>query len=147
MSKQYLPAKEIPELVRNMTDSELILYSTVYSLIPKNTSPEDLKNDNLAKLTGLPLKTVMNCKSSLKKKGYMVIAFGKNSQGKTTGEVYIGKDVVSLFMLNLNVSITDGKAYEDLLHRFDLLNPSFTDAQREEAVEKANEYYNQHYVK
>lgn len=145
MTNVYITPKEAIDLLDNLTTAEHKLFLTVHNMIKKSPAPEELKNENLAKLSNVAEKTIRNAKAGLKKKGYLVIGFGKNHQGKLSAEVYIGKEIVELYNLGLNVDITDVQLYRELCDKFQLDDPNAfaTLEERKEAVRQANEYAQQ----
>lgn len=141
MNNIYCSNHEIRMMLDELTPNEIKLYTHVRDMALSRTPAEMLKNKELASLLELSSQAIAKLKSSMKKKGYMVITFGKDGDGDLTAQVHIGKDQVALYNLGLKVEITDAKSYRELDKKFGLTNPTITPEQRLEAVKQANEYY------
>jgi hypothetical protein len=140
MSNIYLSVAETQDIINNLTPTEAMLYTTVKGMALEKPDASALKNPELAARLNIPEKTLINVKSSLKKKGYLVISSYKDANGAFRADVYIGKDQVELYNLGLTFAISDAKIYKELTKKFRFLDQSLSLEERKAEVEKANEY-------
>lgn len=141
MSNVYLSIQEAQDIHLTLSTQEYMLYTTVKGMVLENPIAEELLNPNLAKRLGISVKTVANVKSSLKKKGYLIINHYRDMDNDLRADVWVGKDQVHLYNLGLKVEITDAKFYNQILKKYNLLDPSLTKDERQELVSKINEEY------
>ena len=144
MNNIYCSNNEIRVMLDELTPNEIKLYTHIRDMALNRTPAEMLKNKELASLLELSTQAIAKLKSSMKKKGYLVITFGKDGDGDLTAQVHIGKDQVALYNLGLKVEISDAKQYRELDKKFGFTNPTLDKKQRSEAVKQANEYYLNH---
>lgn len=140
MSNVYISTQEAKDIYQNLSQPEYMVYVTVKGMVLGNHSPEDLSNKFLGKELGVSDKSIANAKSSLKKKGYLVIDNFKDANGSPRADVFIGKDQVELYNLGLKYSIADAKIYKELTKKFRFLDQSLSLEERKAEIDKANEY-------
>lgn len=140
MSNVYLSIAESQDLISNLTTAEFMLYTTVKGMTLERPCAEALRTPELASRLGVTQKTLSNIKSSLKKKGYLIITFGKDGDGELTAQVFIGKDQVELYNLGLKYEITDASSYRKLVKMFPFTDSSLSLDERKQLITAANEY-------
>lgn len=144
MSNVYISAEESIDLIDTLTPAEHKLYVVLKNSVMKNPIPDYFSTDNLAKVIGVSNSTLVKLRSNLKTKGYARIIKFKDESGDAMIRVIVGKDQIQLYSLGLKVEITDAKFYNEICRKYDLLNPTLSDDQRRELVDKINaEYLNQ----
>ncbi len=141
MSNVYISTAEAMDLLTNLTPTEHALYITIKGSVLLDVGPDWFKNKALATTMSVAESTIKNARSSLKKKGYMVIKSFLDEDSTAMVRVVLGKDQVTLYNLGLKVEISDARAYKELTEKFDILNPTLSKEQREEHVRAANEHY------
>lgn len=139
MNNVYCSNAEIRTMVTELTPTEINLYTTLKDMALGKSGASELKNDMLAKRLEVSVKVLANTKSSLKKKGYAVINFSKDSDGDLLAQVYLGKDQVALYNLGVKVEIGDAKKYNELKHLLKLDDPKVTPEMRQILVDQFNE--------
>lgn len=144
MSNVYLSVAEAQDIRINLTTQEFMLYTYIKGKALCDLDPEELKTPNLAKALDINEKTLTNVKSSLKKKGYLVISHFRDADNLLRADVIIGKEEVALYNLGLKIEITDAKAYNQLLKKFPIDNPTLSKEERAEMVKQFNQYYEEH---
>ena len=141
MSNVYISATELRDLIKNLTSTELELYSVLHESVLKNVTPDYFDSNNLAKELKLSVSSIKNAKTGLKQKGYALINKFKDDQNKDCLRIIVGKEQVELYNLGLTVEITDTKFYNEMVKHYDLFNPTYTKQQREEIIKQINEEY------
>lgn len=147
MSRTYLDTTELDEMIQALTTTEFRLYVYILGLVNKNANTNNFTTDDFAAALQLSVGAIKNARSSLQRKGYLIIKRFKDEDGEPIVRVVLGKDQVELYQLGLKVEIRDGKAFKELVARFDFMNPSLNSEQRRCAVETANKYYLDHLSK
>ena len=141
MSNVYISAEESIDLIDNLTPAEHKLYVVLKNSVLKNPLPEYFNTENLAKMIGVGKPTLVKLQSTLRTKGYARIVKFKDETGDAMIRVIVGKDQIQLYSLGLKVEITDAKFYNEICRKYDLLNPTLSDIQRRELVDKINSEY------
>ena len=139
-SNIYISPKEGEDILDNLNTGEHKVYHYLRHSPLFNRTPEEFKPAAIAAYTNQALKTVQNQLTSLKKKGYAEIVWFRDERNNQGVKVIVGKDQMLLYKLGLDVQITDGKQYNQILEKFDILNPTLSDTDRQELVKQANEY-------
>ena len=134
MCNRYLTSNEIREMVRELSPSEIDLYIAVRDLSYVKPEAYKLKNKYLAELIGTTEKLLSKQKSSLRKKGYMLIEHYKDPRGDAMVNVVLGKEQVMLYELGLKVRIVDYKAFKKLNAVYGLFDENITLEERKERL-------------
>ena len=147
MRRIYLEPLELDELIQALTTSEFRLYAHIMGLALANPVISDFTTQEFAAALQLSVGVIKNARASLQRKGYLLIKKFRDEDGDPMVRVVLGKDQVGLYNLGLKVEILDGKAFKELVIRFDFMNSTLTSEQRSLAVEAANKYYLEHLSK
>jgi DNA-binding MarR family transcriptional regulator len=144
MSNVYVSTDECRDLLKHLTPTEHELYVLLKGSILRNPTPKYFTNENLAKELGVAESTLKNAKAGLKKKGYAVVVHFKDERKQPMVRLVVGLEQVELYNLGVNVEITNAKAYDKLLQKFPVTNPTLSENQREEMIEELNQYFLEH---
>jgi DNA-binding MarR family transcriptional regulator len=144
MTNVYISASEQMDVYNNLTVTEGKLYTLLKSSPMLNPDTEYFTSKNLAKVLEISISTLDNAKSALKKKGYALVIRFKDENQKNIVRVVVGKDQVELYNLGILCEITSARAYNKLLKKFPVTNPTLTEDQRNQLVNDLNEYYAEH---
>jgi hypothetical protein len=140
----YNSSKEIRALLNELTPREVDLYLHVRDMVHSHPPAIELKNDRLEIALGMSKRAVIDTKASLKKKGWLVITFGKDGCGDLTAQVYVGKEQVANFLLGVKLEISDTQAYKKLETMFGFGELNLTDVERKDRLERAHLYFKEH---
>lgn len=138
--KTYLSNHEVRELSNDLTPQEINIYTRIRDVCLSNRPAEALENKALALEFELTTKNLSNIKSSLKAKGYLILVWGKDSDGTRNCKVYAGKEQVQWYNWGLRVELSSSQAHRKLLKKFPINQENLTLVEREALVEKANQY-------
>lgn len=137
----YLTQLELIDLVNTLPSQDLKLYGHLLDLAAKNPTPEQFETVNLAKALNVKEGVIRKSRASLVKHEYLIIEKFKDYQGDKMVRVVLGKEPVRLYKLGIKVSISNAKAYKEILKKFPIDNPTLTQEERNKLVEEANNYY------
>ena len=141
MSNVYISTLELDELVRELTSVELRLYILIHNSILENPNVDFFSDSNLSTRLSIPIGSIRNAKTALKKKGYMLLVKFRDETGIPCIRVIVGKEQVELYNLGIKGEVTNLKGFESLKQQFGLSDPTLSQDQKLESVRKFNEYY------
>lgn len=140
-SSVYLSIPEALDISDNLTPSERTMYITVKGMMLSKPDVSILSTAGLARACKLPAKTVTNVRSTLRKKGYLLINFYRDHEKLKRADVVIGKEPVELYNAGIRVDITSIQAYTQVRDRLRFDDPKMTAAMRNRVVEEINSEY------
>jgi len=143
MRNIYITTSELLDLLGNLTPNEVNLYTVLKHSLLINPQVDYFSDDNLAKEINVTPSSIKKMKSVLKTKGYALISKFKDENQNPMVRVVVGKEQIALYNAGLMVEITDASAYNQMIKKYDLLNPSLTEEQRKELVAKINKEYSE----
>lgn len=140
----YISEQEQLDLIDALTPTEFKLYTTLIFSLSKNWSPADYQYDAIARRMRCSTKTIQNTYYSLRKKGYVELAFFKDEQKEQCVKVVIGKDMVELYKLGVSASITDSQHLQEAMAMYPLDRANMSQEEINEAVERINQHIMNH---
>ena len=135
----YISEEEHLDLINQLTPRELQLYVRLKFSLSKNWCPEDYEFDSLAKLENVSRKTIQNTFYSLRKKGYVDIAFFPDDQGIKCVKVVVGAEMVKLYNLGIAVSMEQSNELREALLDTPLDEPNLTQEEIQQRVDGINQ--------
>jgi hypothetical protein len=137
----YIEINECRELHNILKPSEFELYMVLLHSILKNPTTDYYSTDSLCKELKVSKGTLHNVKSALKSKGLAEIIPFRDERNEPCLRVIVGRELMLLYSLGVNIAITNAKAYDKLVDKFPITNPDLTTEEREKLVTDCNQYY------
>lgn len=140
-SNVYISATEAKDLLDNLSTMENKIYITLKESVMQNPTPDFFTSANLAVVLQASPSSIDNARSKLKTKGYAQIIHFRDENKRPMVRVVIGKDQMRLYSLGVMCEITNAKAFNKLLDMFPVLDPKYTEDERQDIVNQLNQHY------